>query len=468
MINPLIWYIILALWVTYLPYGCSFVYHYLKYRRAFINTRASIEDVREFERRGKELWFQITTRTLLSGFAHFSKAIHAIEEACKEANFSRYKIVVVADKEEGDEAIKEHLEKKGIIVVLCPSDYRTNAIRKARALQYAVEHFYKRLGAHENRWILHLDEESLICPQTLFSVCQFANSGKLLGEGPIFYPPELSRNPFSVVLDSVRASTCYFCVGTMTSGRPPNHLHGSNLLVRMDVECEVGWAHGPSVAEDQLFGARAFERYPKFGWHGGVIFESSPATLSSFLKQRKRWVVGTLQNFRRLPSSVCKNITYRFTVWYCGFLSAVVSLPLWLLSFAYLFYLIMGYSGIPYVPHGILDTPFVTINELIVDAFQGDVFKWLQVDKALPLTLGLLAGTSFITWVLGYVIGLYHNNSFTIPAIYSVSGESIKKLKCFILFIITIWFVGLFENYPMFKGLIEYRRGKVEWDVTRK
>jgi egghead protein (zeste-white 4 protein) len=32
------------------------------------------------------------------------------------------------------------------------------------------------------------------------------------------------------------------------------HVHGSNLLVRSDIEDSIGWNFGPTLAEDEIFG----------------------------------------------------------------------------------------------------------------------------------------------------------------------------------------------------------------------
>ena len=45
----------------------------------------------------------------------------------------------------------------------------------------------------------------------------------------------------------------------------PAYIHGSNLLVRSDIEEEVSWENGKTLAEDTLFAIKARIKYgPKF------------------------------------------------------------------------------------------------------------------------------------------------------------------------------------------------------------
>ena len=69
---------------------------------------------------------------------------------------------------------------------------------------------------------------------------------------------------------------------------------------RSDVEDEVGWTNGKTLAEDTLFAIKARVKYGKeaFGWHGGVVEEKSPMNLKDLIKQRRRWFYGLIMNLK--------------------------------------------------------------------------------------------------------------------------------------------------------------------------
>jgi hypothetical protein len=78
---------------------------------------------------------------------------------------TNYKILLVTD----DRADLNLRLGEKVEVVVVPESYQTNAIFKARGLQYVIEHVFKRWNL-KRTWIFHLDEESLISPQTLYGV----------------------------------------------------------------------------------------------------------------------------------------------------------------------------------------------------------------------------------------------------------------------------------------------------------
>ena len=151
-----------------------------------------------------------------------------------------------------------------------------------------------------------MDDESYVTSQTILSLLKFIREGNAIAsEGPIFYPLKFeSANRLTAIAESVRPFTCYDCVSQMTNP-PPLHMHGSNLLVRSDIEDSIGWNFGPTLAEDQFFGYKVYEKYgPKsLGWHGGILLEQPPLNIKDHFMQRRRWVLGSLQNIEQL--SVC-------------------------------------------------------------------------------------------------------------------------------------------------------------------
>jgi hypothetical protein len=147
-----------------------------------------------------------------------------------------------------------------------------------------------------------MDEESYVMPQTILALIKFIGKNEAVAsEGPIFYPLKFdSANLLTAIAESARPFACYDCVSQMTKP-PPLHMHGSNLLVRSDVEDAVGWNFGSTLAEDQMFGYKIYEKYGNgsMGWHGGVLLEQPPLNLKDHFS---RGVDGSLALCRILKN----------------------------------------------------------------------------------------------------------------------------------------------------------------------
>jgi cellulose synthase/poly-beta-1,6-N-acetylglucosamine synthase-like glycosyltransferase len=229
------------------------------------------------------------------------RGVESIVESCQKVNYNSFEISVVTDDEKDIDTLSKH--KCEVIVV--EKKYSTNAIKKGRALQYAVECRRKCMKNSFKQWIFHMDDESCVTTQTVLSLLKFIRSAgpAVVSEGPIFYPLKFENaNPITAIAESIRPFTCYDCVSQMTNP-PPIHMHGSNLLVRSDIEDVIGWDFGPTLAEDQLFGYKVYEKYgPKsLGWHGGMLLEQPPLNIKDHFMQRRRWVLGSLQNVSKFP-----------------------------------------------------------------------------------------------------------------------------------------------------------------------
>ncbi len=170
-------------------------------------------------------------------------------------------------------------------------------------MQYAIEQREKNDENTSDIWIYHLDDESMITKQGLLSILDHAdNNREPIAEGLITYPNKINVGSKLVkYLDAVRPTFCYTCCAMLKSQKKPDWLHGSNLLLRADIEKEIGWDFPNTCAEDSLFGYIAYKKYGGiFGWHGGVLEEQSPFTFSDFIKQRQRWIKGTFENLSRI------------------------------------------------------------------------------------------------------------------------------------------------------------------------
>ena len=423
-------------WLSYAPVAVISVWKIFKNRKLFVE-----RDVCRFSN-DSSIIFQITTRSATKT-AVVKRGIQSIISSAEEANFYNYQISVVTD----DPQDKWTLKNERCEVVVVEKNYHTNAIKKGRALQYAVEH-RQRIGKNTSkRWIFHMDEESYVTPQTILALLKFIVNGKgFVSEGPIFYPLKFeSANRLTAIAESVRPFTCYDCVSQMTNP-PPLHMHGSNLLVRSDIEDDIGWNFGYTLAEDQMFGYRVYEKYGQgsMGWHGGILLEQPPLNLKDHFFQRRRWFLGTMQNLDKFPRWHRYKVMFKSLTLFLGFASGVVSTGLMIQAYIFpLFSLSMYELGI--TGSDILSLPG---NLLISSAFSTVANSQLT---STPIELGTTAFLLFtsLVWLGSYQLGLFLNLRYS----------KMKWAKKILLHLQTLFLcpvIGLVETFPAVWTIIEY------------
>jgi egghead protein (zeste-white 4 protein) len=449
--HQLIYHVVVFIWLTYLPVAAISITRWIQNRTRYLRAQPPRQP------NDPHLIFQITTRSSAASDV-VPRGIHAIRRAAAAIAFTDYEVCVVTD----DPQDPAHLADAGCEVVVVPRRYATphGTIRKARALHYAVEHRRRRHANTDEAWIYHLDEESYVTVQTLLALLAFIREkGCLISEGPIAYPLKFAAaSRLTALAESIRPFQCYDCVSQMRHP-PPVHMHGSNLLVRADVEDAVGWDHGTSLAEDQLFGLRAYERYGEvFGWHGGVLLEQPPLTLRDHFQQRRRWVLGTLQNQEHLsPRLKLRTFLSVATYWF-GFLSALASAAMYayyLLPEALAF--LAGLVGVAYVKPEVPPMPIMTTDSLIRMLRQGADLT-LTWDSLLSTALGAALLLALLIWLLSYQIGLFWNLRFA-----GIRG--VKRLSLHLQQLLLGPLIGLVETYPAFYAVVEFyllRRHQVQ------
>jgi beta-1,4-mannosyltransferase len=220
--------------------------------------------------------------------------------------FPRLRIDIVID--EGCEAASRIARLAAgsdkIRLVTVPMRYRTaNGTRfKARASQYSHE---LRIREHEDRddvWVLHMDDDTGVGPDTGPAMAQFIEEqfqagpdGKHMAQGILTYPREYARNRLTWLADSARPAEDVARFSAFTgSGTPRAGVHGELLLVRASIEATIGWDFGPrSIVEDAQFALIFSARYAgRSAWFSGRCYGASPATFRDFIHQRERWSWG--------------------------------------------------------------------------------------------------------------------------------------------------------------------------------
>jgi egghead protein (zeste-white 4 protein) len=436
--------VITSFWFSTIPVAFLTLTRLLRNRRIFVET-----DLRRIHN-DPEIIFQITTRSA-TRTPVVIRGVESIIESCSKVNYDSYEISVVTDDEKDTGTLSNH--KCEVIVV--EKEYSTYAIKKGRALQYAVEFRRKCAKNSLKQWVFHMDDESCVTTQTVLSLLKFIRSSgpAVVSEGPIFYPLKFEfANPLTAIAESIRPFTCYDCVSQMTNP-PPLHMHGSNLLVRSDIEDMIGWNFGPTLAEDQLFGYKVYEKYgPKsLGWHGGILLEQPPLNIKDHFMQRRRWVLGSLQNMNKFPIIHKFKVMFKLSTYFLGFISGIVSIFLYFhLQFPKLL------SLIPL--HDIFSqTNIVSVgpklNEVINTLSSESIFNTLSNGTATEITIGLMLIFPYVLWLFSYQMGLFLNLQYSEIA-------SKKRFFMHLQTLVLSILIGLVETFPAFYAMIEYCIGK--------
>ena len=436
--------VITSFWFSTIPVAFLTLTRLLRNRRIFVET-----DLRRIHN-DPEIIFQITTRSA-TRTPVVIRGVESIIESCSKVNYDSYEISVVTDDEKDKSTLSNH--KCEVIVV--EKEYSTNAIKKGRALQYAVEFRRKCAKNSLKQWVFHMDDESCVTTQTVLSLLKFIRSSSpaVVSEGPIFYPLKFEfANPLTAIAESIRPFTCYDCVSQMTNP-PPLHMHGSNLLVRSDIEDMIGWNFGPTLAEDQLFGYKVYEKYgPKsLGWHGGILLEQPPLNIKDHFMQRRRWVLGSLQNMNKFPIIHKFKVMFKLSTYFLGFISGIVSIFLYFhLQFPKLLSLIPLHDI--FSQTNIVDVG-PKITEVINTLSSESIFNTLSNGTATEITIGLLLIFPYILWLFSYQMGLFLNLQYSEIA-------SKKRVFMHLQTLVLSILIGLVETFPAFYAMIEYCIGK--------
>jgi egghead protein (zeste-white 4 protein) len=393
------------LWIFFVPSAIKLFYRFVKNNKKFIE-----KDMRRIPNDPKII-FQITTRSATKTSV-VKRGIGSIIDSCNRIRYYKFDVVVVTEDNRDNKTLESYLCK-----VICVSrKYSPNAIKKARALQYAVEYRRKNGQNTSDYWVFHMDDESYLVPQTLLSLLKFIREKRgIAAEGPIFYPLKFEiANRLTALAESPRSFGCFECV-THMNNPPPIHMHGSNLLVRSDIEDAIGWEFGPKLAEDQRFG---FEMYKKFGkssmgWHGGVLLEQPPLNIKDHFMQRRRWVIGNLQNIEEFSNFFKLRLIYKCTSFFLAFISGVISL---IITFYVNLPKVSGvFSYINFdLTYNIAFDLSVWVDRLVnIASFSSDIIKPLTNIQIFDNSLTFILIISYFIWLTSYQIGLYLNLRYT-------------------------------------------------------
>jgi hypothetical protein len=261
----------------------------------------------------------------------------------------------------------------------------------------------------------------------------------------------------TALAESVRPFGCYDCVSQMNNP-PPLHMHGSNLLVRSDAEDLIGWNFGITLAEDQLFGYKLYEKFGKkaLGWHGGILLEQPPLNIKDHFMQRRRWILGSLQNIKKFPFWHRFKISFKLASYFMGFISGIATTILYVMTFipmltAAIQILVEQNNFNPliwsqYILSSFFPSSFPEIS-IKINEMSSNSINFYPIDIG-PISILLLF--PYVMWLLSYQIGLFlnlkHNKKYPIS----------KKIILHIQAIFFSLILGILETFPAFYAIIEY------------
>ncbi|MHC5906071.1 glycosyltransferase family 2 protein [Streptomyces sp. S6] len=220
-----------------------------------------------------------------------------------------------------------------IRVITVPKDYvPANGTRfKARANHYAHELRIAEGEALDYVWVLHMDDDTGVGPDTATSLAQFINrqrrahpdEAKHMAQGILTYPRENAVSLFTWLADAVRPADDIARFRALTGmGTPAAGVHGELLVLRASIEAEIGWDFGPKeIVEDARLALTFCRKYPgRSDWFNGRCYGASPANAKDFVKQRERWAWGlvALCFNRQVPLRYRWFLSVCVTTWILG------------------------------------------------------------------------------------------------------------------------------------------------------
>jgi len=225
------------------------------------------------------------------------------------------------------------------IEITVPKDYETKngSWTKERALQYGAE-WGREQGWGAETYVVHLDDDSLVDRGYLEHALRMPEEA---GQGSLKLRA-YGRHLLSTLADFVRISDCETWCRLFNERGRPKAVHGEGLVLRADVEQEIGWDYATYCGEDFLMGQEVVARDYGFEHIPHDIYVAPPITTRDFLKQRRRWTWGIFSTWSRMSAinkATLSWVLYRYSVGWTGFagfflflysIAVHLPLPTWL------------------------------------------------------------------------------------------------------------------------------------------
>lgn len=252
------------------------------------------------------------------------RVLDSIDQHAPE-NLVHWRIDVVTE-EGADAAVLDQLRRRRHLrVLVVPSAYETRngAKFKTRANQYALEDRRRHGEDDAEVYVYHLDDDTHVGLDTIASLAEFIETHHdchYLAQGTLAFPRELTSSRLAWYCDAIRPAddVTRFAFFTGKLGRPLGGLHGEHVIIRADIEDEIGWDYRDTVIEDAYFALEFARRYPgRSTTLSSFSYGASPSSVSELIRQRRRWSEGLLRLVfkRSLPWRIKLPLFYSVLCW---------------------------------------------------------------------------------------------------------------------------------------------------------
>lgn len=245
-------------------------------------------------------------------------------------NFTNFRVDVITEDGGDQGSLRAWLDELGppagpVRILNVPASYETKnrAKFKTRANQYAME--VRRISGEnsEATFVYHLDDDTHIGIDTAASLAEFIeNEGErfYLAQGILAFPHYLTPSWFCRLADSIRPADdlTRFAFFTGALGTPLGGLHGEHVIIRADIEDDIGWDFPNTVIEDAYFAIEFARRYPyRSTMLNSYSYGASPPSIGELIRQRRRWIEGLLRLAcnRRLELRRKLPLVYSIATW---------------------------------------------------------------------------------------------------------------------------------------------------------
>jgi egghead protein (zeste-white 4 protein) len=179
------------------------------------------------------------------------------------------------------------------------------------------------------------------------------------------------------------------------------------------------------------------------------VLEQPPLNLKDHFMQRRRWIIGNLQNIESFSKLFKLRLIYKCLSFFLSFISATISLSL-------AFYInlpkvsnIFSYISFDWTYNIGFDFSvwFDRLNNILYSS--SDIFKPLTNIQVFDSSLGLILLFTSMIWFLSYQIGLFLNLRYA-------KISFIKRIFLHLQTLVLTPLIGLVESFPAFYSVIEY------------
>lgn len=187
----------------------------------------------------------------------------------------------------------------GAIVHVVPDGFESDAIRKGRANDWAINNI-----DNDKEYNLYLDEDTIVTgfdgiPD--FDIVQFMELPQFNGSY-LTYLTEVTRVGYQREI-MLFPYTKY-----------PFYLWGGAFAVKTDIERKVGWERR-SITEDTAFLWEAINNEASFGITKQWYKNQSPPSINGLISQRRRWVAGSIRALQYLDIKWKLIVSIRSIMW---------------------------------------------------------------------------------------------------------------------------------------------------------